>query len=171
MKKISYLKMSQLNPLWEDSQIKDFAGKFADLFKDHLKGEFFSFAMGQNDQQVQVTVTLCADNGSWQYPVQCVYPLDGDDFGEKQKVSPQHISLLILKYLVLYWEDYFANDRDTFVTLDWSAHEFEGATFFVRGCVRHVDLERQANQILQQSGLKSLEAFGFYGPEDEDILL
>ena len=43
-------------------------------------------------------------------------------------------------------------ERNLFIPLDWSKHEFEGFSFYMRGFVRNLQLEASADDFLQKHG-------------------
>lgn len=113
----------------------------------YLEDEEFVVEAGFDAERVQVRMTLRKRDGSVAYPIECVHLREPGS-----KDTPFALATTMLDYLEIYWAEYLGEGRDTFVTLDWSSHTFEDAVFQVRGSVRHLSLEAQADELLRQHG-------------------
>ncbi len=116
-------------------------------YSPFLFDEEFLIESGRNREQVQVQVNLRKHDGSVEYPIECVYLVEPE-----QERGPEDVSYLMLDYLDVYWNEYLTNGRDTFFTIDWSRHSCEGVDFYVRGFVRNVHLEIEADKIFEEEG-------------------
>jgi hypothetical protein len=145
MKKLSYLEHHKLTPLWseeESSRIKMSLNKKHAAF---LEKEEFSLEAGSSEYQIKMRLSLDKIDKSVVYPIECVY-------AKTRTGQETSIASLMLDYLDIYWTDYFAEDRSIFIPVDWSLHEFENVHFYLRGFVRYLKLENQADAFLQRHG-------------------
>jgi hypothetical protein len=116
-------------------------------FAPFLNDEEFILESGHNRDQFQIQINLRKKDGSVEYPIECVYPVDTE--GER---APEDVAYLMLDYIDIYWNEYLTDGRDTFFPIDWSKHTCEGVDFFVRGFVRNVQLEREADRLFEEEG-------------------
>jgi hypothetical protein len=118
-----------------------------------LAGERFSVEAGFVPGQVQLRITLCDSDLSWGYPIETVIVApDSELFSEKETASASNALRALFDFQDAYWSEYFASGRETFVTLDWSAHDYEGYTVYVRGSERAYSLEQEADKLFAAFG-------------------
>lgn len=136
-----------ISPLWEDDTLERVAGLLDKKYRAFLKAEHFEIEGGRTSDAVQIRTTLAKNDGSVNYPVEAVLPLDPE-----QESEPDELALLLIDYLDVYWNEYLTGGRETFLPIDWSRHECEGEEFFLRGAVRNLSLEAQADALFRQHG-------------------
>lgn len=146
MKKLTYVKDS-LPAVWNPEALMAIGELLQKKYSPFLQNEEFWVESGYNREQVQILVNLRSKDESIEYPVECVYLV-----ADNVENSPEDTAYLMLDYLDVYWSEYLTEGRDTFFPLDWSKHTCEGVEFFIRGFVRNVQLEREAEKIFEESG-------------------
>jgi len=144
--KIKY-KTQGMQPLWDEAQLQVICQKFNEVFDEYLEDEHFILKAETDNFQVQVCMNLCKEDGSIQYPVQCICP----DYAIL-KMQPTEVAIKVFEYLNTYWKEYFEDDRDTLLTIDWAYHKSSDLSLFIRGWERNVLLEMEANKLLAASG-------------------
>ena len=116
-----------------------------------MNNEHFVFDFFQGKECLQISCTLLENENRSSYPVQCLY-LKTESASKLEDVCYD-----VIDYLDLYWRDFFHEDRDVFLPLDWGAHEFEGHKFYMRGFIRRLDLEQQAEELFSKHGFGGYE--------------
>ncbi|KAB8030849.1 hypothetical protein [Fluviispira multicolorata] len=147
MKKLSFLPQNKIENIWSQEEYLNIVKILNKKHAAYLENEEFEIEAGFSNEQVQVKVSLRKNDNSVLYPIECLYV---KEFGDK--INYSNIAINMIDYLDLYWADYFIEERDIFVPLDWSKHEFEGTHFYLRGFVRNIQLEEQAESFLAQHG-------------------
>jgi hypothetical protein len=125
--------------------------------------ESFDVICGFTPSQVQLRVTLRHDNGSWGYPVDTVVLRQDDEVFDVKNIEViQQRLKTLFDFQDAYWLEYFSSGRETFVTLDWSAHSFVDRTVYVRGFERAWSLEAAADRLFLEfgSGSHDIEPVG-----------
>lgn len=135
-------------PLWDDETPERLATLFNKKFQSFLVSEFFSVEAERNDTFVQVRITLANRDGSMSYPIEALLPREGS-----KESDVEESALLLVDYLDVYWNEYLSAGRETFLPLDWSKHECEGQEFYLRGFVRNLSAEAQADALFREHGV------------------
>lgn len=146
MQKLSFLDFNQLVPIWSFQEISNLCSLMNKKHSIFLDDERFEILAGENKSQIQIQINLKKNDGTFEYPIECVF------INEKKEENTQKIASLMLDYIDIYWTNYFQEDRDVFIPIDWNPHEYEGIPFHIRGSIRKKDLEIQADQFLAQYG-------------------
>lgn len=146
MQKLSFLDFEKLNPIWTDQEILKLCTIMNRKHDISLNEEHFEINAGYNDTQVQIYTCLKKNDSSLEYPVECIF------VNENKEKSFKEISGILLDYIDTYWTNYFQEDRDIYISIDWNLHSCEGKEFYLRGFVRQKHLELEANQLLAQFG-------------------
>ncbi len=154
MQKLSFQSFSHLNPVWnkEDSQ------KIIDLLKTkhavYLVNEIFELETGYNKDLIQIKISLKKEDESVVYPIEIICVHDNET-----QLKVQETTQIIVDYIDLYWSEFFQEERNLFVPLDWSSYHCEGVNFFLRGFIRNLTLEKHADLLLKEYGLGEHEIF------------
>jgi hypothetical protein len=126
------------------------------MIKKHipfLKNETFEMDVLKSEDWIQIRQTLKSLDGSQAYPVEVLVPFEEVKGLKSEEVRAAELVDLAVDYLDSYWNEYFSDDRDTFLSLDWSTHEIDGLTLFMRGSKHNVALEKMADDFLAQHGM------------------
>lgn len=145
--------------VWSDETVEKIETLLQRKYQAFLENEFFEIEVGANKFQVQLRTTLVGKDGKVTYPVESVHMLD---LTSEDAPSAEEVAELMLDYLDVYWNEYLTGGRETFVPLDWSKYTCEGVDFYMRGFVREVGLEKQADELfkLHGSGQYDIEPIG-----------
>lgn len=154
MNKLSFLEPGEVSPVWDEDFLTKVTGALNKKYISFLENETILVEAGFNKTQVQIKTTLKKNDDSVVYPIEAVYIVNPES-----KLTAPAVAELMLDYLDAYWNEYFTENRDVYVLLDWSKHECEGFNFYMRGFVRNQALENQADALLRQHG------FGDYNIE------
>ena len=134
-------------PAWEDAQTESLTSKLNQKYQSYLTAEWFSLESSFNSTQIQLKTTLNKRDGSWSYPVELVHVREQGD-----ELTVPEIAGLLLDFADVYWNEYLTNERDVYVNLDWTSHKYEEHELFIRGFVRNLGLENQADALLKEHG-------------------
>jgi len=154
MEKLNYIEDLQLVvPLWSEEDMLELIKAFESRHEAYLDPiESFDIELTYNEERLQIRTTLVREDGLEEYPVEGVYLRDMSECLQKKQWDPKNIAFLLLDYLETYWAEYFSQERDVFLPIDWSRHECEGVTFYLRGCLRKTELEQKADALLAEHG-------------------
>lgn len=147
MQKLTFVPFAQLNPIWDEVAIQKILNLLNTKHSTYLNEEIFDIEAGFTKEQIQIKFSLRKNDNSVVYPIEviCIY----DDYPNLKR---QDICHIIIDYLDSYWSEYFMEERNVFVSIDWGRHECEGVVFFLRGFVRNLNLEKQADLYLKEHG-------------------
>ncbi len=146
MQKLTYLEKQKIYSLWKDEEILNIQSLLNKKHSLYLDDEEFILEVGTSKEQIQIKIVLIKKNNIASYPIECIY------LKETAKEEEQDIVLKMIDYLDIYWANYFSEERNVFVPIDWSKHEFEGICFYMRGFLRNIELENAANEFLNKHG-------------------
>jgi hypothetical protein len=113
-----------------------------------LQDESFAFECSQNAEQIQIKITLQKVDGSTAYPIECVH-IKSERYEEGRNAD---IAFVIIDYVDTYFSQYFIEDRDVYVPIDWNEHVCESISFYLRGSVRNLALEKMALDLFLKHG-------------------
>ena len=120
----------------EISQLMD--RKFAGL----LKQRYFESAIHKDSQGVYAKVALRNQSGSFFYPVEARVAHTDHDFDERAA------ALFLIDYITEYFAEYFREDGDVFLPIDWTDYEWGGVSFQLKGQLLNLEAERLADALL-----------------------
>ena len=147
MQKLLYLPNEKITDLWAKEELLNIKRILNKKHLIYLENESFEVESGVFEDQIQIRVSLIKNDRSIYYPIECIFMKEHTE--ESKDVN---IAFKMLEYLDIYWAHYFSEERNIFVPLDWSKHEFEGISFYIRGFVRNLNLETSANDFLSKHG-------------------
>ena len=136
--KAKFAKISVLSKEEEFSLIQILNRKFA-VF---LNGRFFSLNLNVNEQSAYITVTLQSNDGEYFYPVEARVAYKDQDATAKDSV------LIILDYIDIYFDEYFKNNEEVYLPLDWSGYKFEELEFDLKAQVKNKKVESLADALI-----------------------
>jgi hypothetical protein len=102
----------------------------------------FSVECNAGENWLEVVITLARGDETY------VYPLEGRICLRDCSQSPREAALVLVDYMGLYFDAFFEDQENTFVTIDWQPHDHEGTTLELRGQILDRCRERQADAIL-----------------------
>lgn len=117
----------------------------------YLGARRFQVRAETHAKYVEVVITLQNDQESYVYPVEGRVELTPDG------VSAREGALLLIDFIGAYFEEFFDNDENTFIPIDWSEFQFESTTLFLRGQVLNKQRERDADAWLADNAASTVE--------------
>ena len=112
--------------------------KFAGL----LKQRYFEVDVKKDGQGVYAKVALRNQSGSFYYPVEARVAHRNHDFDERAA------ALFLIDYITEYFAEYFREDGDVFLPIDWNDYEWGGVSFQLKGQLLNLEVERLADALL-----------------------
>ena len=147
MQKLTYLPKEKVTAVWSNEEIVNIKKLLSKKHLLYLENETFEIDSGTLSDQIQICISLIKNDKSTYYPIECIFIKESN-----HSIKETEIAFTMLDYVDLYWENYFSEERNVFIPLDWSKHEFEGVSFYMRGFVRNLHLESQAEAYLLKHG-------------------
>lgn len=77
------------------------------------------------------------------------YPIEARADLQNIKHPAKDVSLVILDFIASYMEEFFKEDENVYLPIDWTDYHVEGLDFQVKGQVQNRHIEDMADQILQ----------------------
>ncbi len=105
----------------------------------------FSIAIEPEASHMVCKVTLANKEQSYYYPVQVRV--------ESTKETARDNALLVLDYIDSYFEEFFNEDENVFLPIDWKEFVFEGTSFLMRGQILNLKAEKEVDALLAQEPL------------------
>jgi len=97
----------------------------------------------QNDKG-SVTVKVICENPDQSYH----YPVEARINHVQEEMDAAEAALFLIDYVDLYFNDYFGDDEDLFLPIDWKDTQYDAVDFQIRGQVLNLKLERMADEFL-----------------------
>lgn len=115
-----------------------------------LEQKYSRFLMGRkitlvpklNNKTVLVTMTLASPDLSFYYPIESYLDYENEKLDKKEAMK------FLIDYIDLYLEEYFDEEEDLFLPLDWSKFSYEDKVFYMKGQKRNLKLEQEADKLL-----------------------
>jgi len=109
-----------------------------------LKAETFSVSATEQDSTVIVTLHLAALDRTFEYRMESAVTVD------EKLVHTRELALeLALDFLEWYLGEYFKNERELLLPLDWQPHRFGEHEVMAKGDVRNPELDDMADAWLR----------------------
>jgi hypothetical protein len=94
------------------------------------------------------TFIIKNDDESFYYPVETKVSIS-----DNPSLSEDDARRALLDLSLEYFEEYFLNDRELYLTIEWSAFEIGDIKMYARAQVINQKLEKMADEILSSAGL------------------
>ncbi|MFW5966118.1 MAG: hypothetical protein ACOCV2_01315 [Persicimonas sp.] len=111
-------------------------------------GESIDLAAEKSDEYVYAKLTVSAADESFQLDVEAAVLAADQDRIERFE-APEQILELAIEFLKRQTYDFFRSDRDERFHVDWRIYPVDKATVRFRGQVRRPELERRADDLLE----------------------
>ena len=111
----------------------------------HLRDRSFQIDHCHNPSELLASMILSNGDKTFFYQVEA--KALAKDMAE---ISSREALLVMLDYIDLYFSEYFKEEEDMFIPIDWSDVEFENLTFQMRGQVRNLHCEFLADELLKK---------------------
>ena len=116
---------------------------FANLKKD----ENISFEGFFADGACHVTCILKNEDESYCYPFEAAISSK-----EHADLTASDARNLLLDFIGAYFEEFFADNRETYVPVEWATFSIEDINIHARGQIMNKKLEKHADDILKSAG-------------------
>lgn len=121
-------------------------------YGSYLKERFFLINFHEEDSGIFASMTLRNQNRSFFYEVEARAASK-----DMAALKSREALFILLDYIDLYFAEYFKEEENSYISIDWSEQSFENLTFQMRGQVRDLNSELMADELLRKHNLK-LEA-------------
>lgn len=134
--KISLLTHEEL-----DNLVKIMNTKYA----SYLKDRFFEIDVQSSEDAVDVKICLRNQQDSYHYPV------EGKLFFKEQNLNPKDAALFLIDYIDFYFDEFFKENGEVYLTIDWGKHNFESTDFYLKGQLFNLEREKLADELLNSA--------------------
>ena len=111
----------------------------------HLRDRSFQIDHCHNSIELLASMTLSNGDKTFFYQVE-TKALAKD----MANISSREALLVMLDYIDIYFSEYFKEEEDMFIPIDWSEVQFENLNFQMRGQVRNLHCEFLADELLKK---------------------
>ena len=105
--------------------------------------EWFEVSGHRSKEEVHTTVALRNEDDSLNYPVDCRMDLTSNPVA-----GPLEGQEVLLDFQDYYFGRFFEEDRDIYLTIDWSNIQFDKYTLQAKGQIRNPKVEKIADQFI-----------------------
>ena len=155
MKKIEFFKEEGLEFLSKE-ELRNLGNLLTERFQIFLEEESFDLEMRALEDCLQIRVCLSKNNELMKYPVECVsfYKDHAYESTVDEEARLSNLATSGMDCILYYFEEYFRENRDLFLPLNWTSYEQENSDISVvlRGFVRQSKLENEADAFLERHG-------------------
>lgn len=151
MEKLVFFEQNELAPIFDTQDCQRISKYLQKQFASFLDNENFEINAGYKNNQIQIKLTLRKADDSFFYPIESVFIYD-EAVDESDRPAHEDIALIMLDYLTMYFEEFLSEGRSVFLPINWSVHQSEDLTFFLRGFTRNLKLEQDADALLAKHG-------------------
>ncbi len=125
-------------------ELRSIARRYDARFHATRGERWFVIDVAPRAEDIWVQVLLRNELDSFHYPVEArIAPC--------ATRSRRAQAFFLLAFIDSYWEEFFAENEDVFVPIDWTAYEFQGEKFQIRGQVLNRMAEKIADELLAGS--------------------
>ena len=111
----------------------------------YLKDRTFKVDFCESENEILASITLMNPQKTFFYQVESrVSVRELGDFSSRDSL------LLMFDYMDLYFEEFFREEENLFIPIDWSDREFEGLSFQMKGQVKNLHCEFLADELLKE---------------------
>ncbi len=122
---------------------RSLAQRFNSRFHESRGSRWFAVDAAELEGYTWVQVLLRNDANSFHYPVEARIATS--------TTRPQLAqAFFLLAFINSYWEEFFAEDENVFIPIDWSPYEHQGEKFHLRGQVFNRRIEKMADELLAE---------------------
>ena len=108
-----------------------------------LDGRTFQITITSDSYLVQVT--LCLSDAAERF----YYPVHGRVSCKEYNLTEREAVMLLLDYMDCYFDEFFKERGELYLTIDWSKHTFESVEFQLKGQIQDLEKERLAEAYMQ----------------------
>jgi hypothetical protein len=108
----------------------------------YLSGRTFKIKNWEADEGVYAEVTLANPDKTF------VYPVVGRIKHKNEDMTVRQAALFLIDYIDTYFEEYWQEDEDLYIPIDWTNFEYDAVDFQLRGQVLNEKVESMADELL-----------------------
>ncbi len=124
-----------------------FRKNFLSYFKDDEDVVFEGY---YSENTLFITATLKNLDESFLYPFEAKI-----SFADNPNLKTDEARLLLLNFIGQYFEEYFINDRNIYIPIDWLAYVYEENKIYAKAQILNKKLENLANELLAEAKVSS----------------
>ena len=118
-------------------------------YASFLNGRYFEVSLKHDQTGNFATVLLRNDSGSFYYPV------EGRISDYDHDLNRHDATLFLIDYIDSYFEEFFRENGEVYLPIDWAAFEWEGIPIQLRGQILNLEVENMADDWLKNGGKNS----------------
>jgi hypothetical protein len=139
--------MTEVKPLWVGpEELKTLTQIMDRKYAAKVKDRYFEAELTKDGVGVYAKVTLRDRSGKFYYPV------EGRMAHADHDMNVRDAGLFLLDYMDAYFDEYFKEDGDVFLPIDWADFDCEGVALQLKGQIFNLEVERLADEILAKGG-------------------
>ena len=123
------------------------AAIFDEKFAGMVGPRFFEVRLDKANDFCLLSVILKNPDESFYYPVHAKINITEQDIDMGKAFE------LMLDYVDIYFMEYFRENENVFIPIDWASYTFEGYELFMHGQVFNNKLEKMADALLSGADL------------------
>lgn len=142
-----------MSEAWKDrfftpEEIGEIEAVFNDRFFAYLKKDENIFIEGHySEAACFMTLTLKNQDETYYYPFEAsIASKDNSD------MQADEAKMTLIDFIAAYFDEFFAEERKTYVPIDWATFNIEGVKIKARGQISNKKLEKEADEILKSAG-------------------
>jgi len=137
------------NRFMSPEEIAQMEAVFNERFFEFLKkDENISIEGHISEEAMYITNILSNEEQTYYYPFETVISLKDNPDTEEEEAK-----LCLLDFIGEYFDEFFNNQRETFVPISWAPYSVKGKNLYARAQIINKKLEKEADLILKSAGL------------------
>lgn len=147
------MRKKEIKSTWKDrflspEEIAQMEAVFNERFFDFLEKDENAFFEGYfSNGNLFITLIISNEDESYYYPFETM--LRGS---ENEGIDEEKARMALVDFIGTYFEDFFNNNRQTYIPIDWSPYTMDGIKFYAKAQVINKKLEKEADDILKSAG-------------------
>lgn len=130
-----------------EAECRDISSLMERKYATFMKQRSFETMVRKDGNGVYAKITLRNPSGSFYYPVEArIAHIDHD-------MSNHDAGLFLLDYIDAYFAEYFRENGEVYLPIDWADYESDGIPMQLKGQILNLEVERMADELL--SGISS----------------
>lgn len=130
--------------IFSERELRSLAQRLNASFHDARGERWFVLDAGEHDGDTWVQVLLRNDTNSFHYPVEARIAASPTKTRRVQ-------AFFLLAFLDTYWEEFFEEDENVYIPIDWTAYEYQEEKFYLRGQILNLMAENMADRLLAET--------------------
>ena len=115
-------------------------------YTSFLNERYFEISVRHDHLGLYATILLRNESGSFYYPV------EGRLADIDHQLNRHDGALFLIDYIDSYYEEFFRENGEVYLPIDWATFDWEGIQIQVRGQILNLELEKMADKWLESGG-------------------